>query len=225
VSATGTVETRLAQLRERIVSAGGDAAAITVVAVTKGFGAEEVVAAVAAGLSDVGENYAQELRAKVAALDAATNAAVSWHFIGRLQTNKVRSIAENVALWQSVDRPELAAEIAKRVHHAAVLVQVNTAGEPQKGGCAPEDAGDLVARCRDLGLVVRGLMCVGPTGPPDGARLAFRTLASLADQLQLRERSMGMTDDLEVAVREGSTMVRVGTALFGSRPAGGGDHR
>ena len=225
MSATGAIEARLANVRERIVNAGGDVASITIVAVTKGFGAQEVVAAVGAGLRDVGENYAQDLRAKVAALDAATNASARWHFIGRLQTNKVRSIAENVALWQSVDRPELAAEIAKRAHHAAVLVQVNIAGEPQKGGCAPEHAGDLVARCRDLGLVVRGLMCVGPTGPPDDARSTFRALASLADRLQVRERSMGMTDDLEVAVREGSTMVRVGTALFGSRPATEGAHR
>ena len=123
MSATGAIEARLANVRERIVNAGGDVASITIVAVTKGFGAQVVVAAVGAGLRDVGENYAQDLRAKVAALDAATNASARWHFIGRLQTNKVRSIAENVALWQSVDRPELAAEIAKRAHHAAVLVR------------------------------------------------------------------------------------------------------
>jgi pyridoxal phosphate enzyme (YggS family) len=220
-----SIEARLEHVRQRIVDAGGDVAAVTIVAVTKGFGAAEVATAVDAGLRDVGENYAQELRAKISALDAATKAAARWHFIGRLQTNKVRSIADDVALWQSVDRPELAPEIAKRAHHAAVLVQVNTSGEAQKGGCEPEDAADLVLRCRDLGLVVRGLMCVGPAGPPDDARPAFRTLASLADRLGLDERSMGMTDDLEIAVREGSTMVRVGTALFGDRPAAGADRR
>jgi hypothetical protein len=225
MSSDASVAARLDRVRDRIASAGGDVAKVTIVAVTKGFSAEEVATAVDVGLPDVGENYAQELREKMSTLDAATNAAVRWHFIGRLQTNKVRSIAGHVALWQSVDRPELAAEIAKRAHHAAVLVQVNTSGEPQKGGCAPDDAADLVARCRDLGLVVRGLMCVGPEGRPDDARAAFHSLASLADRLGVRERSMGMTDDLEVAVREGSTMVRVGTALFGSRPARDGAHR
>ncbi len=230
MTADAAIAARLDRVRDRIVSAGGDVAGITVVAVTKGFGAQQVTAAIEVGLRDVGENYAQELRGKVSTLkvstlDAATDAAVRWHFIGRLQTNKVRSIAADVALWQTVDRPELAAEIAKRAHHAEVLIQVNTSGEAQKGGCTPDQAADLVARCRDLGLVVRGLMCVGPEGPPDESRAAFHSLASLADGLGLRERSMGMTDDLEVAVREGSTMVRVGTALFGSRPASEGAHR
>lgn len=225
MTADAAIAARLDRVRDRIVSAGGDVAGITVVAVTKGFGAQQVAAAIEVGLRDVGENYAQELRGKVSTLDAATNAAVRWHFIGRLQTNKVRSIAADVALWQTVDRPELAAEIAKRAHHAEVLIQVNTSREAQKGGCAPDQAADLVARCRDLGLVVLGLMCVGPEGPPDESRAAFHSLASLADGLGLRERSMGMTDDLEVAVREGSTMVRVGTALFGSRPASEGAHR
>ena len=225
MTADAAIAARLDRVRDRIVSAGGDVAGITVVAVTKGFGAQQVAAAIEVGLRDVGENYAQELRGKVSTLDAATDAAVRWHFIGRLQTNKVRSIADVVALWQSVDRPELAAEIAKRAHHAEVLIQVNTSVEAQKGGCAPDQAADLVARCRDLGLVVRGLMCVGPEGPPDESRAAFHSLASLADGLGLRERSMGMTDDLEAAVREGSTMVRVGTALFGSRPASEGAHR
>lgn len=225
MTADASIAGRLDRVRDRIATAGGDVAAVTVVAVTKGFGPQEVAAAVGVGLPDVGENYAQELREKVSTLDAATNAAVRWHFIGRLQTNKVRSIADSVSLWQSVDRPEIAAEIAKRAHDAAVLVQVNTSGEAQKGGCAPDDAADLVARCRDLGLVVRGLMCVGPEGQADDARAAFHSLASLADRLGLRERSMGMTNDLEVAVSEGSTMVRVGTALFGSRPASEGPHR
>lgn len=220
-----TVEARLARVRDRIATAGGDVDRITVVAVTKSFGAHEVALAIDAGLRDVGENYAQELRAKIGELDPATRAAARWHFIGRLQTNKVRTIAPHVALWQSVDRPALAAEIAKRAQHAGVLVQVNVSGEVQKGGCAPDQAGELVRVCRDLGLVVRGLMCVGPTGPPEAARVAFRSLASLADRLGVQERSMGMTDDLEVAVREGSTMVRVGTALFGDRPAAERDPR
>jgi pyridoxal phosphate enzyme (YggS family) len=225
MTSRASIEARLARVRDRIAAAGGNVDEITVVAVTKSFGAREVAGAIDAGLRDVGENYAQELRAKIGELDPATRAAARWHFIGRLQTNKVRTIAAHVALWQSVDRPELAAEIAKRAHHAAVLVQVNVSDEMQKGGCTPDEAADLVRRCHDLGLVVGGLMCVGPTGPPEAARVAFRSLASLADRLGLQERSMGMTDDLEVAVREGSTMVRVGTALFGDRPAADSDPR
>ncbi len=98
-------------------------------------------------------------------------------------------------------------------------MQVNTSGEEQKGGCAPADTAGLVASCRDLGLDVRGLMCVAAAGPEDAARGAFRRLRGLADELGLRERSMGMSDDLDVALQEGSTMVRVGTALFGARPS------
>ncbi len=209
----------LARLRERIERAGRDPDSITVVAVTKGFDVGVVEDALASGVVDLGENYAQDLRAKADDLDADQRRAVRWHFIGRLQTNKVRLIAGDVALWQSVDRSSLAAEIARRAPGAEVLVQVNTSGEPQKGGCVPDEAAALVSSCRDLGLSVRGLMCVGPAGDSDAARDAFRRLSTLADGLGLAERSMGMSDDLELALAEGSTMIRIGTALFGSRPA------
>ena len=129
-------------MHERIEAAGGDPDAIVVVAVTKGFDSAAVDAAVTAGLVDLGENYAQELVAKA---DGAPPG-VRWHFIGRLQRNKVRSIAPHVALWQSVDRPELGVEIARRAPGAAVLAQVNVSGEPTKGGCAPDDVPGLVAR-------------------------------------------------------------------------------
>ena len=198
------VTAALAEVRRRI---GGD---VRVVAVTKGHGVDAVHAALAAGLTDIGESYAQELRDKARGVEGA-----SWHFVGRLQTNKVRLVADLVDLWQSVDRGELADEIARRAPGAAVLVQVNVSGEPQKGGCDPADAPALAARCADAGLDVRGLMTVGHPADP---RPGFRLLTTLADDLGLPERSMGMSGDLEIAVEEGATMVRVGRALFGPRP-------
>jgi len=207
---------RLATVRSRIEQAGGDPDAVTVLAVTKGFDRSAVDRAVEAGLVDLGENYAQELLAK--APDAP--AGVRWHAIGRLQRNKVRQLAPHVAVWQSVDRAELGAEIARRAPGATVLVQVNVTGEPQKGGCEPSDLGPLVADLRSDGLVVTGLMAVGVAGPAEAARPGFARLRQLADELALPVRSMGMSADLEAAVAEGSTMVRIGTALFGSRAPG-----
>jgi pyridoxal phosphate enzyme (YggS family) len=209
---------RIAAVRARIEAAGGDPDRVTLLAVTKGFGPEVALAAVAAGLVDLGENYAQELVAKAPVVAAeAPGAVVRWHAIGRLQRNKVRQLAPIVSLWQTVDRAELAEEIARRAPGARILVQVNVSDEPQKGGCAPADAPALVARAGELGLAVEGLMTVGRTGPPDQARAGFAVLRRLADDLDLSVRSMGMSGDLEAAVAEGSTMVRVGTALFGPR--------
>jgi pyridoxal phosphate enzyme (YggS family) len=207
------VRAGLAAVRDRITAAGGQA--VTIVAVTKGFGPDAVTAARAAGLDDIGENYAQELLAKLAEL---AEPPPRLHFIGRLQTNKVRQLAAVIDLWQTVDRIELGHEIAKRAPGARVLVQVNVSDEPAKGGCPPADAGRLVGQLTEAGLAVEGLMTVGRTGPPELARAGFRLLAELADEHGLAIRSMGMTDDLEVAVEEGSTMVRVGSALFGPRP-------
>ena len=209
---------RVALVHERIAAAGGDPAAITLLAVTKGFGPEVALAAAAGGLLDLGENYAQELVAK-APVVAEAHPDVRWHFIGRLQRNKVRSLAGIVTLWQTVDRLDLGLEIAKRAPGAQVLVQVNVSDEPQKGGCAPGQAPELVAALVDAGLVVRGLMTVGRTGSPEDARSGFAVLRRLADDLELPVRSMGMSGDLEAAVAEGSTMVRVGAALFGPRPS------
>jgi pyridoxal phosphate enzyme (YggS family) len=204
---------RLADLRRRIEAAGGDPDRVRVVGVTKGFDASAVEAAAGAGLRDLGESYAQELAVKAAAPAAAD---VRWHWVGRLQRNKVRQIAGHVALWHSVDRPELGAEIARRAPGAAVLAQVNTSGEATKGGCPPEQVRALVADLRAEGLEVQGLMTVAAVGH-DGAVASFRRLRALADDLALPERSMGMSDDLEEAVAEGATLVRVGTALFGPR--------
>lgn len=214
------VARRAAAVRARIAAAGGGPE-VELLAVTKGFGLDAVTAAQRAGLDSVGENYAQELRDKVAARAELADPGPEplWHFIGRLQRNKVRQIAAYVALWQTVDREELAAEIARRAPGAGVLVQLNLSGEPQKGGCLPDEAAGLVARATDLGLDVRGLMGVAPAGPPEDARPGFRRLVGLADELGLAVRSIGMSADLEVAVEEGSTMVRIGRDLFGERPA------
>jgi pyridoxal phosphate enzyme (YggS family) len=173
-----------------------------------------VAAAAAAGLWDLGENYAQELVAKAGSAPAA----VRWHFLGPVQRNKVPALASHVTLWQALDRVAAGEAIARRRPGARVLVQVNVSGEAQKGGCAPEDAAGLVASLRTLGLDVAGLMAVGPAGPPEGARPGFRRVADLGRRLQLRELSIGMSADLEVAVEEGATMVRIGQSLFGPRP-------
>jgi pyridoxal phosphate enzyme (YggS family) len=211
---TAEVEARLVEVRGRITRAGGDPAAIKVVAVTKGFGPEAIVAATEAGLWDIGENYAQELVGKA----ATARAGVLWHFLGPVQRNKVAGLAPLVALWQGIDRREVGEAIARRAPGARVLVQVNVSGETAKAGCTPEESGPLVDWLRTLDLEVTGLMAVGPTGSPEEARPAFRLLATLARSFGLSELSMGMSGDLEIAVEEGATMVRIGRSLFGPRP-------
>jgi pyridoxal phosphate enzyme (YggS family) len=214
------VEARLAEVRRRVVEAGGDTGSVGICAVTKGFGAEVVGVAVQAGLVDVGENYAQELVAKAGTLAGAGSEPVRWHMIGPVQRNKVRRLAPYVWCWQTVDRVELAEEIAARAPGARVFIQVNATGEASKSGVAPEDTRRLADGVRALGLELRGLMTVGPTGAEVDPHRAFETVRLLADELDVPERSMGMSRDLEAAVACGSTMVRVGTALFGPRPTG-----
>ena len=208
-----TVRRGLARVRDQIAAAGGDPERIRVLAVTKGFGPDAVQAAMAAGLGAVGENYAQELLDKSAALDEQPE----WHFIGRLQSNKVRLVTGVVSCWQSVDRASLVDEIATRSPGGRIMVQVNASGEPQKGGADPTDVAALVDRGRAAGLDVAGLMAVGVLGDATATERAFRDVVDLADRLGLPERSLGMTGDLAAAVRAGSTMVRVGTGLFGAR--------
>ena len=217
------VTDRVAAIRARIAGTGRAPDAVVLVAVTKGFGTDAVEAANAAGILDVGENYAQELATKVAATPPHDER--RWHFLGHVQRNKVKSIASAVHLWQGVDRVAAGEEIARRAPGARVLVQVRIDGEGDDGngigtrnGCVPAEVPELVERLDALGLDVRGLMAVGPAGPPELARPGFAAITALADRLGLVERSMGMTDDLEVAVEEGSTMVRVGRGLFGVRP-------
>lgn len=206
------VAARLAAVRARIGRAGGDPDRVRVLAVTKGFGPEAVEAARAAGLTDIGENYSAELQAK-----APGPAGTQWHFLGAVQRNKVRALAPLVDVWQGVARFAEGERIARFAPGARVLIQVDYTGLPGRNGCAPEDAPALADALGGLDLRLQGLMTVAPPDPY-AADAAFGSLGRLADQLDLPERSMGMSADLEAAVAAGSTMVRVGRALFGERP-------
>ena len=210
------VARRLDEVRARI-EAVAEGRSVRVVAVTKGFDVSAPRAALSCGLTMLGENYAQELVGKDDALSESERAEREWHFIGRLQRNKVRLLAGRVGVWQSVDRIELLDEIARRAPGARVMIQVGLSTGPDRGGASPDRVGELVGHGRMLGLDVRGLMAVGPVGPPEAARPGFRRVVTLADEFGLPERSIGMSGDLEVAVAEGATMVRIGTGLFGVR--------
>ena len=213
-----SVSEAVAALRNRITLAGGIDVAL--VGVTKTFGSEAWRFAKAAGCDAVGENYAQEVVQKAGEVALADRLPV--HFIGQLQSNKIKQLVGIVDVWQSIDRLALLTEIAKRSTRSGtqVLLQVNVTGEDNKGGCTPEQVAELSRAARDLDLEVLGLMAVGPTNEdPIVTRSAFRMLRMLVDEHGLQQCSMGMTGDLEIAVEEGSTMVRVGSALFGNRPS------
>lgn len=214
-----TVTARLAEIRERVVAAGSSPEAVQIIAVTKTFPIEFHRVAMQAGLMDLGENYAQELVAKDELLSEEQGRGElqpRWHFIGGLQRNKVKLLAGRIDLWHTVDRPALLTEIAKRDQGARILIQVNTTGEDQKSGCDPAQTKELVDVGREAGLEVLGLMTVGPTGGGDPRR-SFEWLQELSVACEVPELSMGMTADYEQAVACGSTMIRVGSALFGPR--------
>ena len=208
---------RYAAVRARIARAG--AHDVTVIAVTKALGSWAVDAAAACGIGDIGENYAQECVAKLAEVTAVPGPRV--HFIGRVQRNKVKMLAGCVDVWQTVDRPEVAREIAYRSPGAQVMIQVNITGDDTKGGCPSSETERLASVVTGAGLSLVGLMGIGPQGPPEHARSSFRALRRMVDSLGVAHCSMGMTDDLEVAVAEGATMVRIGRSLFGERPRRG----
>jgi len=212
---------RVAELRALIREIRGDERTVRIVAVTKTFDESSYGLAARAGCDALGENYAQELLDKLSRLGEPP--ALPVHFIGHLQSNKVKALAPHVALWHTVDRASVVAAIAKesaRIGVAArVLIQVNSTDEAQKSGCAPTDVAGLVAAARDTGLVVEGLMTMGPSdADPDATRRAFRATAHLAADLGLSELSMGMTHDVRIALEEGSTIVRIGSGIFGERP-------
>ncbi len=207
------------------VAAGRAPAEVTIVAVSKRHPAAAVDAVVAAGATDVGENYAQELVAK----RAAVGAAVRWHFIGRLQRNKARLVAGQVALVHAVDAVDLAEELGRRARAAGaiqpILAAVNVGGEAQKSGVAAAEAPALIAALRAVdGVRLDGLMTMPPPADdPEVVRPAFRALRRLRDELAtaaspLPHLSMGMSGDFAVAIAEGATLVRIGTAIFGERP-------
>jgi PLP dependent protein len=207
------VRARLADVRARVADWGADPAAIRVVAVTKTFGASAVRAAAAAGLRHCAENYVDALCATRA---ETADLAMTWHFVGRLQTNKIARVLDCADLVCTLARAREVDAIARRKPAAAVYVQLDVTGRAERNGAAPDLVPDLVDRARAAGLDVRGLMVVAPPDP-EGARAAFATTVALADRLGLEERSMGMSDDLEWACRAGTTEIRLGRALFGPR--------
>jgi len=206
------VADRVARVRSEISNAGGSE--VSLIAVTKSFGIDALRAASAAGCEGVGENYAQELLEKVR--DGLPP--IDVHFIGALQSNKVRSLAGHVALWQSVDRESVVDELGRRAPGASILIQVDTTHEPTKGGVAPELLDTLRTRAESVGLVVKGLMTIGPTdGTPQECEKSFEMLRRLVNEQGLSVCSMGMSADYRTAVACGSSMVRVGSGLFGDR--------
>lgn len=222
-----SIAERLALVRERIaqaaVRAGRSPESVRLLAVSKTKPAEMVRAAYEAGQREMGENYVQELTAKAAALSDLSE--LRWHVIGPLQRNKVKQIVGVAALVHTVDRVELAEEIEKRAGAIArvvpVLLEVNVSGEASKAGCSPDEAPALAAAVRAMPHVeLRGLMTIPPdTEDREEARPFFRRLRELRDRIggDLPELSMGMSHDFEIAIEEGATIVRVGTAIFGAR--------
>lgn len=217
---TNGVGIRVANVLARVEAvaraAGRHPEDVVVLAATKGASPDEIAEAVDAGISLLGENRAQGLLASAPAVQRlCPGARPSWHFIGRLQRNKVRSIAPYVDMWHSVDREVLGAVIARHAPAARVLIEVNGSGDPAKGGCSSESAEGLADVLSSQGLRVEGLMTIPPFGVDP--RPAFSALRELADRLGLKELSMGMSGDFEQAVSEGATIVRIGEAIFGGR--------
>lgn len=226
----GGVAVRLADVRRRIAEAtqraGRATGTVSLVAVSKTFGVSAIRAAQAAGQVDFGEARAQELKAKAEQLGPE----VRWHFVGRLQRNKVKDVVGLAGLIHAVDRFELAEAVSERAQRQArvqqVLLQVNVGEDPAKGGCTVDEALDLLGDVRGLsGIACCGLMTIPPLGVDP--RPLYRRLRELRDDAQVRfpevaHLSMGMTGDYEVAVEEGATIVRVGEAVFGPRPQPGG---
>jgi pyridoxal phosphate enzyme (YggS family) len=238
VSTGDDLAARLAAAQERLTAAAQRARRrpeeIVLLGVAKRKPAELVAAAVRAGLRDVGENYVQEARAKIpvvrAMLENSGHEAPRWHFVGQLQRNKARAVASDFHAVQTVDRESLGTELNRRAQRLSrtldVLLQVDLSGEAGKGGARPDDLPDLLAASRAWRhLRVTGLMAIpAPADDPEASRPAFARLRALRDALRelsggehLTELSMGMSGDFEVAIEEGATIVRLGTAIFGAR--------
>lgn len=210
------VERRIAQAAQR---AGRAPAEITIVAVTKGLTAQAIEAALEAGIRHIGENRVQEAREKIARL-SNLQPCPTWHMVGHLQTNKVKTAVEIFDIIHSIDSLRLAEALSGRARNTVpVLLQVNISGEEPKSGFSEAElpkAAEDVARLPML--KVKGLMTIAPlVSDPEEVRPIFRRLRELRDYLGLEHLSMGMSDDFEVAVGEGATMVRIGRAIFGER--------
>ncbi|MBX6426112.1 MAG: YggS family pyridoxal phosphate-dependent enzyme [Variibacter sp.] len=221
---------RLAAVRREIEAAcreaGRDPHAVELIAVSKTFGAEAIEPVIAAGQRVFGENRVQEAKAKWPAL-REKYPGIELHLIGPLQSNKVRDAVQLFDAIHTVDRPSLCAalakEFARQPRRPRLFVEVNTGAEPQKAGVLPEAADDFLRACREeYGLAIEGLMCIPPQDEPPAPHFAL--LAKIAARNGLRFLSMGMSADFATAIRFGATHVRVGTAIFGARAAGRGNH-
>lgn len=188
---------------------------VTLIAVTKTFGAAAVDEAIAAGATDVGENRVQEARDK----KPSVRGKARWHLIGHLQSNKAKDAVRTFDVIQTVDSLALGEKISKAaIQPIEILIEVNIGAEPQKAGVMPSDVdrlGETLSHLPNLRLT--GLMTIPPIGTPEESRPYFQQLRAMRDRLRLKELSMGMSDDFEVAIEEGATIVRVGRALFGER--------
>jgi pyridoxal phosphate enzyme (YggS family) len=224
-NSTPSVNHVRSRIRRAAEAAGRDPAAVTLVAVTKAQTAESIRLAATAGVTDFGENYLQEALPK---LDQLAGLALRWHFIGAVQSNKTRAIAERFDWVHSIDRLSIARRLSEqRPFHAPPLnlcIQVELVPEPNKGGIGPGELAALAAATAQLPRIrLRGLMCVPPPQPNAAAeRAVFARLRSLFEELnagghKLDTLSMGMSGDFESAIAEGATLVRIGTALFGNR--------
>jgi pyridoxal phosphate enzyme (YggS family) len=217
-----SIADNITAVRSRIAAAcdraGRSRSGVTLIGVSKGFAIDAIAEAVAAGLADIGENRVQEAAPKIDAL-SARGITPRWHLIGHLQSNKAKTAANLFAIIHSVDSLRLAEELSRRAHRMAILLEVNVAQEASKFGFAPGEVAPALSSIAMLPhLEVLGLMTVAPYSDDlEAVRPFFRELRRLRDALGLRELSMGMTDDFEVAIEEGATMVRVGRAIFGER--------
>jgi hypothetical protein len=225
-----SISNHVAEVQQRVGHAaqrsGRQRDAVRLVAVSKSQGADAIRAAASAGIRDIGENYLDEALPKIEALRGL---ALRWHFIGAIQSNKTRDIARHFQWVQTVDRMKIAQRLSDQRPDDAepldVLIQINIDGEPQKAGIAPQALAEFAAQIMKLPRMrVRGLMAIPrPEVEPDAQRPAFRRMRALFDDempagaTHWDTLSMGMTDDFEVAIEEGATMIRIGTAIFGPR--------
>ena len=213
-----TSETYSEEIKERLQEINKiiDAKAqnpVTLIGVTKGFTHEEVNIASELGIKNFGENYAQELLTKNPLVDPE----ISWHYIGQLQSNKIRKISHLVDVWHSVTSLKLAREIHKRNDQAQILLQVSMMGPSNTKGFEVEQLPQLISQLRDMNIDISGLMTMGVPGDMVATRVVFKKLRKLADTFELPECSMGMSDDFEIALESGASMIRVGSAIFGNR--------
>ena len=228
----GSIADNLARVNEQIADAAlrsnRSPESVKLVGVTKTVEVERIKEAVSAGLQILGENYVQEARDKIKEMSGRA----SWHFVGRLQTNKAKYAVKLFDLIQTVDSIKLAKELNRRARPlnriVPIIIQVNLAGEATKGGVQPVECFSLIRQISELAnLQIRGLMTMPPFfNAPERVRPYFRQLRELSEQIdqaqlpgvEMKELSMGMSGDFEVAIEEGATLVRVGTAIFGMRP-------